>query len=263
MTTILTLALAALPALQEAAADTTSDTPTVPIGPPAAADATTPSSASTTAEALRGRIHQMRMDLLLGGDLVRQAETEAIGFYERKADFVDRRMDTLGSDLSERRTAYEVVLDRALVSESGAARLRALEEAQPLRKEISVLEAERESLGEKRERISQLIASVASRERDREKLVELVESTEAVPDTLGLPWTGIGLAPASAPVEPTSLLEDDALLTDLFARDPVGARRLVFDADPVGYWEVFPLQPPADALRAALVLPLPDLPGYR
>lgn len=218
---------------------------------------------SSGAEALRQRIHQMRMDLLTGGDLVREAEDQAIGFYREKAEFVERRLDTLGSDLSERRATYDVVLERALSSEATEARLRALEEAQPLRREISVLEEERDGLSGKRENLSKLIASVSSRERERQRLIEMVESTEEVPDALGMAWTGIGLAPPPVPIEAGSPLEDDSLLTDLLARDPRAARALLFDADPVGYWDRFPLTPPAADLRNALVFPLPDLPDRR
>jgi len=37
---------------------------------------------------------------------------------------------------------------------------------------------------------------------------------------------------------------------------------VLFEADPQGYWGLFPLQPPAAALRK-LELPPPDLPGQR
>ncbi len=218
---------------------------------------------SSGAEALRQRIHKMRMDLLTGGDLVREAEDQAIGFYREKADFVERRLDTLGSDLSERRATYDVVLERALSAEGTDARLRALEEAQPLRSEISLLEGERDDLAGKRENLSKLISSVSSRERERQRLVEMVESNEDVPDALGLAWTGIGLAPPPVPIEAGSPLEDDSLLTDLLDRDPRAARELLFEADPTGYWDRFPLAPPATDLRRALVFPLPDLPDRR
>lgn len=247
--------LLALPALAQ--------DPTLASGDAAAATPPEVPAASASAESLRQRIHAMRMDLLLGGDRVREAESQAIDFYREKAGFVDRRMDTLGSDLSERRATYDVVLERALSSSEGSDRLRALEEAQPLRQEISLLEEERDELGEKRERISKLISSVSARDRDRQRLVEMVESTEEVPDALGMGWPGIGLAPPPVPVEASSPLEDDSLLADLLERDPSAARALLFEADPAGYWQRFPLAPPADALQKALEFPLPDLPDRR
>jgi hypothetical protein len=229
---------------------------------PNAADAP-PAADSASAEALRERIHKMRMDLLLGGDLVREAENQAVGFYSEKAEAVERRLDAVGSDLSERRATYDVVLERALSSESGADRARALSEAQPLRREIEGLEAERDDLSTKRSRLSKLIASVASRERERQQLVDIVESTDSVPDELGLPWMGIGLAPATAARSELAPAEDEALLADLLERDPVAARGLLYELDPQRYWQRFPLTPPADLLSSALVFPLPDLPEQR
>lgn len=233
-----------------------------PVGSPASGPVGE-SAASVTAEGLRGRIHKMRMDLLLGGDRVREAESQAIGFYREKADFVDRRIDTLGSDLSEKRATYDVVLERALSSDSADDRVRALKEAQPIRGEITVLENERNDLSEKRDRISGLISSVSARDRDRQRLVELVESNEEVPDALGLGWPGIGLAPPPIPIEAGSPLEDDSLLTDLLDRDPLAARSLLFDVDPDGYWSRFPLNPPVDVVIESFSFPLPDLPQQR
>lgn len=218
---------------------------------------------SVNAEALRARIRQMRMNMLVGGERVQEAEREAVTFYSGKADSVDQRLDTLNSDLSETRASYDVILDRALAEQDPKLQQRALAEAQPLRNKLSAIQNEASGLQEKRENLSNLISSVASREDERRRLVNQIESAEAIPDSLGVPFAGIGLAPSVAPVSSGSPLENQALLGDLLDRDPVAARRLLFNADPDGYWQQFPLQPPAGVLSKALRFPLPDLPGRR
>lgn len=103
-------------------------------------------SEAATAETLRQRIRDMRMNLLLGGDQVRRAEEEAVDFYAGKTRSVERRMDDVATELVELRASYDVVLDRAL--ESGSQ--EALREAQPLRSRITVLESEEMGLEERR-----------------------------------------------------------------------------------------------------------------
>ena len=43
------------------------------------------------------------MSLLLGGDQVKKAEAEAVDFYGRRIELIDTRMDTVHSDLAEKR----------------------------------------------------------------------------------------------------------------------------------------------------------------
>ena len=50
---------------------------------------------------------------------------------------------------------------------------------------------------------------------------------------------------------------------DLLALDPVASRRLLFDSDPVAYWQRFPLRPPRVMLSQVLKFPPSDLPGQR
>ncbi|MHC4261441.1 MAG: hypothetical protein ACYSWX_02895 [Planctomycetota bacterium] len=212
--------------------------------------------ASASAEGLRQSIRDMRMNLLLGGDRVRTAEREAIEFYGERAGFVDQRLDTVDSDLAELRASYDVAVERALSATSAAQRTKAFREAQPLRGSIESLESERSELVGKRDRLHGLVDSIRARDDDRERLVAQLESSTALPDTLGMPSLGVGLAPPPLPAEPISPLEDTALLQDLFERDPEGARTLVWDLDPIGYWEIFPLQPPTEPLRAVLRFPV-------
>lgn len=233
---------------------------TPPTDSPVAPEA---DNAATSAESLRKTIRDLRMNLLLGGDRVRTAEREAIDFYRDKSAFVDTRLDSVDSELIERRATYDVTLDRALGAEDAAERSRAFRDAQPLRTEITALEREAEELAEKRGRLAGLVDSIAARDRERQSLVAQLETSGSFPDRFGMPSLGIGLAPPALPVEASSPLEDLDLLEDLFARDPEAARHLVYDLDPVGYWDVFPLEPPAAALRRALTFPPADLPGRR
>lgn len=225
-------------------------------------DAATESSA-INAESLRQRIRDMRMNLLLGGDQVRNAETEARSFYGSKIEHVDGRLDTLQSDLAEKRPGYELALDRALTAETPGERQAAMRDASTLRSEISAIEQEAGELGERRGNLSQLVGAIEERDRERERLVAQIEASSVVDETFALPLASIGLAPAVNAEPAASPLDDDALVRDLLSRDPIGGRGVLFEMDPMGYWRRFPLQPPQGALRDALGFPLPDLPGSR
>ena len=216
-------------------------------------------SEAATAESLRQRIRDMRMNLLLGGDQVRQAEEQAVDFYVGKTRSVEGRMDDVATELVELRASYDVVLDRAL--ETGSE--EALREAQPLRTRISSLESEESGLFERRERLSELVAAVEGRDRERRRLVDQVESASAIPDSFGAPMMSIGLAPPPIAAEASVPLEDDALLQDLLARDPAKAKAMYFAADPDRYWRRFPLRPPIRELQGAMRFPLPDPVGRR
>jgi hypothetical protein len=240
------LALALLPAPLQA-----EDTPTAP--PPDAA----------RVEALRQRIHGMRQDLLLGGEKVRQAESDAAQFYRGKVEVIEQRLDGIASELAERRAAYRVALERALSAEGDEARPAALREAAEQRAQIEALETEAAQLGERSARVAGLIGAVEARGRERERLATRVESAAEDASALFLPMGGIGLAPAGALTRATSPLEDETLIQDLLALDPRSGRKLLFESDPAGYWKRFPLQPPAEVLPRALAFPPADLPGQR
>jgi len=230
-----------------------------------AAEASAPVAVETSAEQLRARIREMRMNLLLGGDQVREAEREAATFYTQKGQSVDRLMDGVATELSEVRASYDVTLDRALDGRGTAAGAEALAEAQGLRARVASLETEYDRLEERRGRISELVAGVEERDRERQRLVDRLEATSVDSGDLGaFPALGIGLAPdVSVAAETTSPWEDDALFRDLMERDPRAARQMLFQADPDAYWQRFPLQPPARALRSAISFPRPDPVGRR
>src|SRR5262245_16937187 len=84
-----------------------------PPASPAATPAATPAPPDAArVEMLRQRIHGMRMDLLLGGEKVKQAESDATQFYRGKIEVIDKRLDTIAGELAERRAGYRMSLQR-------------------------------------------------------------------------------------------------------------------------------------------------------
>ena len=232
-------------------------------GPFQQAEPATASLDSSRIEGLRGRIHGMRMNLLLGGDKVRQAESDATQFYREKVELIEKRMDSVAAELAELRANYDVSLEHALQAGPAEQRKSTLSEAAAQRGKIQALEGEEDELVERRSQLERLVQSVEARGRERERLATKVDGGSGFDESLAFPLGQIGLAPELEILAPASPLDDDALVADLLARDPVGARRLLFEADPDAYWDLFPLQPPAAALRKALEFPLADLPGER
>ena len=214
-------------------------------------------------ESLRGRIHGMRMNLLLGGDKVRQAESDAAQFYRGKVELIEKRLDSISAELTELRATYSVSLENALGGGEAEQRKLKLTDAAAQRGKIHMLETEEAGLVERRGRLGKLVDAVESRSRQREKLTAQLETQPTFDEGMAFPLGGIGLAPELDTLAPASPLDNPGLIADLIARDPVAAHRLLFESDPSGYWELFPLQPPADALRRDVEFPLPDLPGQR
>ena len=221
-------------------------------------------NSSAHVEELRGRIHDMRMNLILGGDKVRQAEGQAIDFYQQKMEVVDQRLDSLSADLSEKRATYDVTLEDALGARSSEARAKSMQRALALRSEIHALEQEAQDLEANRKNIGRMVSAVEARGREREALAARIETAGGFEDALGLPMAGIGLAPDISIQEASSPFDDQVFVRELWQRDPRGAARILFEADPARYvqWRT-PLQPPGAALRKAMTFPLPDPPGMR
>ena len=265
------LVLALLPAAALPAQDPVSTLPDTTAAPDVPAANGAPDEGSTVegralrVAELRKRVHDMPNDLLLGGENVQRAEAEAASFYEEKIEVVDRRLDSLEVELSEKRATYDVALRGALGAESVDARTSAMGRASVLRREISSLESESTSLTDRRAQIARVVDAVEDRGRQRESLAARLEASgQGAEEVYGLLFGGgFGLAPELPAAEPASPLEDMGLVEDLLDLDPVGARRVLFEADPAGYWRRFPLRPPGDALADALRFPPPDLPGSR
>jgi len=219
-------------------------------------------SGSVRVEALRSRIHGMRLDLLLGGDRVRQAEGDAARFYKGKVELIDQRLDSVAGELIELKANYQSTLGRTLQS-SGEARPAALREAADQRARIQSLEAEEGELSERRDHVEKLVGAVEARGRERQRLAAKIEGNAEYGEAFAMQIGGIGLAPDVEATSTSSPLLDDGLIDDLLAIDPAGARRVLFEGDPEGYWRRFPLRPPESVLRAVLKFPAPDLPGQR
>jgi len=229
---------------------------------PTTEESTASSSPSTTAESLRNRIRGMRMDLLLGGEKVRAAEDEASDFYGRKIGLVDERLDGINADLAEIRASYDLKLETALKSSTPQDRRKIMAEAAQLRSQITSLEQEASNLDGKRGKLNTLIDAIGERDRDRQKLATKMETSDALDFEFGLPLAGVGLAP-DIPAEQSSPLANQELVQDLLKVDPRGGRQVLFEMDPLGYWDLFPLRPPSGGVVAALAFPLPDLEGGR
>ncbi len=221
------------------------------------------SSAAVTAQSLRQQIRAMRRSVLLGGDQVRQAEQEAVHFYQNKIDAVDQQLDTLQAELSEHRASYDLALKRSLEPNSTQTRQRAMQDAGSQRQALTHMEQEQNKLEHARTHLVKLVKAVDSRQRDRQKVIAQLETSQAIGPELGVPMAGIGLAPQGDHGNNPSPFDDPALIEDLLQRDPIGARRALFEADPQRYFQAFPLSPPTGALIKALPFPLPDLPGQR
>ena len=256
MTTILFLLL---PVLLQAPAPPMAEPAVVPASAPAPAPGARPSA---SVEDLRARVHVMRMNLLFGGDKVKSAEREAIDFYNQRIEAVNRGIDSVHTDLAERRASYGVALDQALSGREGTA--EAMEKAQVLRGEVAALERESAELSSTSGNLAKLVQAVQTRQRERETLATRMDASVGV--DLGTTFTlgSVGLAPDVQVVRPgVSPFDDTKLVQDLIQRDPLAASRVLFGADPERYFRLFPLTPPSEALRKALDFPLPDLPGKR
>ena len=133
-----------------------------------------------------------------------------------------------------------------------------------LRGEVAALERESAELSSTSGNLAKLVQAVQTRQRERETLATRMDASVGV--DLGTTFTlgSVGLAPDVQVVRPgVSPFDDTKLVQDLIQRDPLAASRVLFGADPERYFKLFPLTPPAEALRKALDFPLPDLPGKR
>ena len=137
-------------------------------------------------ESLRGRIHGMRMNLLLGGDKVRQAESDAAQFYRGKVELIEKRLDSISAELTELRATYSVSLENALGGGEAEQRKLKLTDAAAQRGKIHMLETEEAGLVERRGRLGKLVDAVESRSRQREKLTAQLETQRSAVRGKGL-----------------------------------------------------------------------------
>jgi hypothetical protein len=237
------------------------EAPKPPSATGAPTEAAAPKSTSADVEQLRQRIHEMRKSVLLGGEKVQQAQAEAADFYKRKITDLEQQLDATQAELSEKRAAYQIALDRAL-GDGTADRAAAIREAAGLRARITALEHDSQTFDHQSKQLSSMIRAVEAHGRERERLAARLESAGDPAELLSLPLPPVGLAP-DLPEEPGELRLDQDLVSDLLRRDERRARHVLFEADPRRYWELFPLRPPAAPLTEAMTFPPADLPGQR
>jgi hypothetical protein len=216
-----------------------------------------------TAEGLRSKVHKLRMDLILGGDQVQRAEGEAVDFYSERLELIDRRLDRIDVDLSEKRASYQLALGRTVESPTGSGTRGSIREASRLRAEIVAMERESANLQAKRDRLASTIDGISDRGIEREAMAANLEANNVVDLGGGLPMSTIGFGPGGLNAPEPSPFDDPQLVLELVALDPQRGRTALFAEDPEGYWQFFDLRPPAASLREALVFPPPDLPGKR
>jgi len=217
---------------------------------------------SPSAEELREQIHGMRQTILIGGESVRSSEKQALRFLQEKVEKLDTRMDFIQGDLVQKRTSYELSLNRAGEASTTEAQTAALADAARLKADIQGLEQEQGLLQKRRKSLLAEQTRIDGRRRERESLAAEMDAQGLEPEYVSFSTGGIGLAPEAAKsVNP--LMEDPELREDFLRKFPVRGRQLLFDADPTAYWERWPLTPPTKALSLSLAFPLPDLPGRR
>ena len=237
----------------------------VPAIPASAPGAGTPRGAAATqppnADHLRQRVHDMRRSLLLGGDRVREAESEAVKFYQQKIGQIDQRLSTLNAEQAEKGAQYELLLERILQAPSAQARRGVAVEAAGLRSELEVLQSEQGEMQKRRQEFGEAATSVQERDRQRERLSSRLDLAMQPNDVLA-PLPMVGLA-APALRAPEDALADQGLIEDLLRRDPRRARAVLFELSPRAYFERWPLRPPDQVLLRTLPFPAADLPGRR
>jgi hypothetical protein len=221
-----------------------------------------PPPQTKSAESLRQQIHGMRRTILMGGDSVRNSEKEAVQFLAIKIEGIDKRLDFIQGDLVQKRTSYELVLNRAGEASTTKAQNAALAEAAQIQTELQELENESVLLSKRRKSLVVEQSRIEGRRRDREGLAAKMDSQGLDAEYTPFLSGGVGLGPETGkPVNP--LMANPALREDFLRRFPVRGRQLLFEADPVEYWNRWPLNPPAMLIASTLAFPPPDLPGRR
>jgi len=176
---------------------------------------------------------------------------------------IDRRLDRIDVDLSEKRASYQLALGRTIESPTGSGSGSSIREAARYRADIGRLEGEGARLRGKRAQLAALVDGIADRSSDREALAANLEANNVVDIEGGLPMSRIGFGPDDMESSQGSPFDDPQMVRELLALDPRRGRAALFAEDPEGYWRFFTLRPPVPALREALVFPAADLPGKR
>ena len=214
-----------------------------------------------TSTHLRGKVRNMRKQVLGGGPAVVSSEKEALKFYRGKIQEMARRADDLRTQRDSKDAEYRVALDTTLQSDDPTERCEAAREAQRLKSEIRGLDSEVASMDKRGEALGRGVEGIQRRISKRERLVSQFERNDIVDDMPYLADDVLGDDEgAGGAANPFS---DEGFIDDMLKRDPEAARRLLFEADPIAYFERFPLKPITRSLKRALPFPPADLPGSR
>lgn len=214
-----------------------------------------------TAAKLRERVKTMRKNVLGGGPAVEESEKEALRFYRRKLEQLARRTDDLHVQRDMKEAEYNVALDATLKSGDPGERKQAARDANRLRTEVRGIDADIAAMERQGESLGRGLAAIRTRMDQRKRMLARFDR-----EPLGeeLPYLGddvLGLEEEAD--EAKDPFMDEELLMDLMRRDPAKARELIFKHYPQRYWQLFPLNPPADELKKAIPFPAPDLPEKR
>jgi len=232
--------------------------------PPASGDeATAPQeedSSLLTSTKLRGKVRDMRKQVLGGGPAVVRSEKEALKFYRGKIQEMARRADDLRTQRDSKDAEYRVALDTTLKSDDPAERADAAREAQRLKAEIRGLDSEIAELEQRGTAVGRGVEGIQKRIGKRERLISQFERSDMVED---MPFLADDVLGDDEDIVEASPFEDEGFIADLLRRDPEAARRLLFEADPKAYFQRFPLKPITRSMKRALPFPPADLPGAR
>ena len=218
-------------------------------------------SSLLTSNRLRGKVREMRKQVLGGGPAVVNSEKQALKFYRGKIQEMAHRADDLRTQRDSKDAEYRVALDTTLKSEDPGERGEAAREAQRLKSEIRGLDSEIAAMEKRGEALGRGVEGIQRRISKRERLVSQFERNDIVDD---MPYFADDVLGddegAGASGNPFA---DESFIADMLKQDPEAARRLLFDADPAAYFERFPLKPITRSLKKALPFPPADLPGSR
>lgn len=224
------------------------------------AEPETTSSALSSTE-LRNKVRGMRKQVLGGGKAVANSEKAALKFYRGKIQEMARRADDLRTQRDSKDAEYRVALDTTLKSDDPGERADAARTARRLKQSIRGLDGEIAEIEKRGESLGRGVAGIQRRIDKRKRVLSTFDQEGMVEDLPYLDDEVLGDDEEGADgVNPFS---DEEFVNDLLASDPEGARRILFEADPVAYFERFPLTPSRRALKKALAFPPADLPGQR
>lgn len=210
-------------------------------------------SARTKAAELKQRIHSLHKELLSGGPKVREADREALSFYHRKAESLEKQLYSSKADLLSAEAEYEAALDSTL-NERQPRRIEALaRNASEKKAALDQLHNDRKRLEQQRDLAITTATTIQKRVDRRQRLKDQFSDTD-LRDTGAL--FSLPLAADEEQAPPPVNPFNRRILLDLARRDPIKARSIIRTQDPELYWQLWPLVPPQKILKRALPFPV-------